>query len=98
MVLKCFAIYDIKAEVFNTPWFMGTNGEAVRAFKDLVNDSNTTPGRHPEDYRLMCLGEFDNKTGSFTSNEVASLGFGTDYVNLPSGVVPIGVNKEVARG
>lgn len=91
MILKVFSIYDMKAELFNTPFFMGTNGEAIRAFKDLVANPDSTPGRHPEDYRLMCIGEFDNATGEFTSASPASLGFGTDYVNLPSSAVPLGV-------
>lgn len=96
MILKVFSIYDIKAELFNTPFFMGTNGEAIRAFKDLVNNPDSTPGRHPEDYRLMCIGSFDNASGSFSDEGPASLGFGTDYVNLPSSAVPLGIVKGTA--
>lgn len=91
MKLKVFSVYDIKAEIFNGPFFMSTNGEAVRAFKDLANDEKTTIGRHPEDYRLMCLGKFDNEKGEFIPEELGSLGFASDYVNLPSGAIPIGV-------
>lgn len=96
MILKVFSVYDIKAEYFSAPFFMNSNGEAVRAFKDLANDSSTTIGKHPEDYRLMCLGEFDNVSGDFNTSQPASLGFATDYVNLPSNAVPIGVVKGVA--
>lgn len=84
MVLKVFSIFDIKSELFNTPFFMVTRGEAVRAFKDLVNDRATTVGRHPDDYRLMCIGTFDNESGTFAANDCDSLGFGSDYLNLPS--------------
>lgn len=83
MILKAFSIYDIKSEVFSNPFFMSTNGEAIRAFKDLVTDKNTMVGRHPSDYRLMCLGKFDNVSGSFVADDVASLGFASDYVDPP---------------
>ncbi|AXH77468.1 MAG: nonstructural protein [Microviridae sp.] len=91
MILKCFAVLDIKAELYGAPFFMSTNGEAVRAFKDLANDQNTTIGRHPEDYRLMRLGTFDNVSGELKEADGGSLGFASDYVDLPSGAVPIGV-------
>lgn len=82
MVLKAFSIFDIKAEVFSPPFFMTTHGEAIRAFKDLANDPNTTVGRHPSDFRLMCIGTFDNCSGKFEAAELASLGFATDYKEL----------------
>lgn len=91
MVLKIFSIYDIKSEVFSPPFYMSSNGEAVRAFKDLANDTNTTIGRHPADFRLMCLGTFDNCTGIHTNEDSGSLGFATDYRDLPSNAVPLGI-------
>lgn len=91
MVLKIFSIYDIKSEVFSPPFFMTAVGEAVRAFKDLANDTSTTIGRHPADFRLMCLGTFENTTGLFTDNEQASLGFASDYKELPSSAIPLGI-------
>lgn len=93
MNLRMFAIFDIKAEVFSAPFFMSTAGEAVRAFKDLVNDPNTTIGRHPEDYRLMCLGTWNNGTGLFEATQQDSFGFGSDYKDLPSSAVPLGLVK-----
>lgn len=93
MILRVFSVFDSKAEVFSTPFFMSTRGEAVRAFKDLVNDPNSSVSRHPDDYRLMCLGEFDNEKGFFTSESPDSLGFGSDYKDLPSNAVPLGIVK-----
>jgi hypothetical protein len=92
VTLKIFSIFDIKSEVFSHPFFMTSNGEAVRAFKDLANDRETVVGRHPSDFRLMCLGAFDNVTGEFSESveHMASLGFGSDYVNI--GGVPVGVS------
>jgi hypothetical protein len=93
MILKVFSVYDIKAEVYSSPFFMAMTGEAVRAFKDLANDSNTTVGRHPNDFRLTCLGSFDSNDGTFVSDAPVSLGFASDYKDLPSGAVPIGVAR-----
>lgn len=93
MKLKAFSVYDIKAEMFSPPFFMGTIGEATRAFRDLVNDSNTTPGKYPGDFRLTCIGEFDNVTGYLTTDSIDSLGFGTDYQNLPSSAIPLSLAK-----
>lgn len=93
MVLKAFSVLDIKSEIYGAPFFMGTVGEAVRAFKDLVNDTNTLPGRHPADFKLVCIGEFDNEKGLLASGEMSSMGFGTDYQNLASGAIPLGVRK-----
>lgn len=96
MKLKAFAIYDIKSELFSPPFFMGTAGEAVRAFKDLANDPNTQVHRHAADFRLMCLGTFDNESGLFGDGDKGSLGFASDYKDLPSSSVPVGVIKAVS--
>lgn len=91
MILFAFSIFDIKSEVFSPPFFMSSNGEAVRAFKDLANDAGTMIGRHPSDFRLMRLGTFDNATGEFTRDDPGSLGFASDYRDLPSNAIPLGV-------
>lgn len=91
MNLKVFSVYDIKSETFSPPFFMSAHGEAIRAFKDLANDANTTVGRHPSDFRLMCLGSFDNEKGLFSSEGISSLGFASDYKELPSNAVPLGI-------
>lgn len=94
MILKTFAVFDIKAQIFSAPFFLGTTGEAVRAFKDGANDKSTAIGRHPEDYQLKCLGKFDNETGEFIPEELGALGFASDYVTLASSAIPIGVKEK----
>lgn len=63
MILKAFSVRDSKAEVFNTPFFQKTHGEAERSFRELVRDPKTMPGKYPEDYDLYYLGEYDDQTG-----------------------------------
>lgn len=93
-MLAMFALYDVKSDSYKTPFFMIANGEAVRAFTDLANDPNTVIGRHPNDFKLVRLGMFDEATGEFREEPKLSLGFATDYVK-PSSVVSL---KEIANG
>ena len=60
MLHKIFSVFDSKAELYLTPFFMKTKGEAVRGFEDVANDKNSAIGRHPEDYTLFELGEYDD--------------------------------------
>lgn len=66
MTLKIFAIYDSKAEAYNQPFFMGTKGQALRAFTDEINNSQSMISKHPADYTLMEIGEYDDSTGQLS--------------------------------
>lgn len=65
MVLKVYSIRDAKAEVFNTPFYQKTHGEAERAFQQLVNDDKSTVNKFAEDFDLYFLGEYDDNSGTF---------------------------------
>lgn len=93
MILRAFSIHDIQADVYSPPFFMRSVGEATRAFKDLVNNPETTPGKHPTAFRLVVLGSFDDTAGSLIAEAITSLGVGSDYVDLPSNAVPLGIVK-----
>lgn len=92
MLLRAFSILDVKSDSYSPPFFQGTVGLAIRTFSDLVNDRSTVPGRHPEDFKLVELGTFDDSTGQMLSHDApVSLGFGTDFVK--PGDVPSIVRK-----
>lgn len=63
MMLRMYAIYDVKALAYAPPFFMATDGVATRAFKELVDDNTTSVGRHPGDFKLYCVGQFDDQRG-----------------------------------
>lgn len=90
MILNMYSIYDIKAELYNAPFSMARDALAARAFADLVSDSRTTIGAHPDDYKLVYVGQFDDETGSVALGEKRTLGFGRDF--MPSGL------REVRNG
>lgn len=65
---KLFQVYDRKAEMVVGP-IMTYNraGPAVRDYHGLLNNKETQPGRYPEDYDLLEIGEQDDATGAITS-------------------------------
>lgn len=66
MILNAYSIYDRKSLLYFTPWFQSTHGAATRVLKDLVNDQNTSIGRHPADYVLYHIGVYDDAKGMLT--------------------------------
>lgn len=67
MKTRMFAIYDVKAQMYNAPFFMPSVGMAIRAFSDLVNDAQSMVAKHPEDYQLFEVGGFDDNSGEASS-------------------------------
>lgn len=67
MKIKVYSIFDVKGGVYNTPFFQKEDGLAARAFADLANDPNTTVNRHPEDFSLFRIAEFDDNSGKIRS-------------------------------
>ena len=64
--LKIFSVYDKKQEAYLNPFYRSQVGEAIREFLDAVNDDKTQFNKHPEDYSLQIIGEFNNGTGIIT--------------------------------
>lgn len=60
--MKIFSIFDEKAEAFLQPFFMETVGQAERALIDCLSDPNHNFSRHPSDYTLFQIGDFDQST------------------------------------
>lgn len=65
MRLKVYSIHDQKTGIFNRPFYNHTHGEAERNFSELVRDDKSTISKHPEDYDLYFLGEYDDNAGVF---------------------------------
>jgi len=67
MKMQVFSIFDKKAIVFSQPFFLQNQGVALRAFADLAQDNSSKIAKHPEDYDLYQLANFDDVEGSFES-------------------------------
>lgn len=64
-ILICCTIYDSAVEAYMRPFFVPAVGAAMRAFTDEVNNPQGDMFKHPEDYVLFELGEWDDQTGRF---------------------------------
>lgn len=69
-----YSIYDKAAQAFVTPFFMHNKALAIRAFSDNVNSAEeNNVSKHPEQFSLHCLGEYDDSNGQITPNETPEL-------------------------
>mgnify|MGYP004687606509 FL=1 len=72
--MKLYCIYDRKGELMNPPFVQQNNAMAIRQFQIMVNQPST-PERsniihdYHEDFVLMYLGEFDDKTCVFSPQD-----------------------------
>lgn len=69
MITKIFSVLDTKGCFFGQPFYDQREASAVRSFGDAVNDGsnpNNQWHKHPEDFQLFLIGEFDNETGHIT--------------------------------
>lgn len=62
-MLNVYSVFDSKALTYNDPFFLRQDGQAIRAFIDLVNDNRTHVAKHPEDYSLFLIATFDEEDG-----------------------------------
>jgi hypothetical protein len=63
MKMNVYAIYDVKAAMFQRPIFATRDGEATRAFIDVLANPEHPITRHPEDYSLFRIGTYDDLEG-----------------------------------
>lgn len=81
MRLTMCSIRDSVAGAWLTPLFFQSKAQAVRSFQDAVNDKSSDFAKHPEDYALFGLGEFDPETGAVSVYaQPESLGIGVNFV------------------
>lgn len=81
MIQYIYATFDEKVKAFSNPFFLPTNGAAIRAFSDLAKDKNTTVGAHPEDFTLYQLGEWNDQEGTLVTYEkLNNLGKADQYI------------------
>lgn len=76
------AVRDRTADVYGMPYFVASIGAAIRGFSDEVNrkDENNLLARHPEDFDLFQLGEYDDADASFECGVPRQLAVGKDLI------------------
>jgi len=63
MVKQVYSFHDSKVCVYHPPMVLLNDGEARRLAADCVADAQTPMARHPADFRLVRLGEYDDNSG-----------------------------------
>lgn len=66
---KAYIIYDCKSESYSPPMLHLAVGDALRAFTQAANAQDNQIGLNPEDFSIFEIGEYDERTGIFTSYE-----------------------------
>ena len=63
MILKIFTLRDQKTDQYMNPMAMQTAGQIIRMLQDELTNNETMVGKHPEDFELFEVGQFDTNTG-----------------------------------
>lgn len=70
MLLNAYTLYDAKALTYSPPFYATAHGAAVRMVMDLASDQNTSVGRHPSDFSLYCVGQWNDAVGCLLPADV----------------------------
>lgn len=67
MLKGLYSIYDKKAEMYSEPKPAPTDGVFTRMVTDMLREGNNQIANHPEDFEILCVGEWNEITGDITS-------------------------------
>lgn len=89
MIYGCYVIFDQKALTYSQPMFAVSDGSMIRSFADRVNEGGNEFSRHPEDYDLFRIGEYDDVVGVITMLKTGALPLGKATQYVLQNVVPL---------
>lgn len=89
MILKAYSVFDLKAAAFGSPFFFHQHGQAMRAVMDAASDPNSMLSRHPADFALYCVGQWDDLTGRLEAIAPEQLGLVTAFLPQPQQPLPL---------
>lgn len=80
MRYKVLSVRDRAIDAFGQPFFSSSVGGAIRSFTDEINRAaeNNQLNKHPEDFDLYLLGEFDDSNGKFETSDPSQVAIGKD--------------------
>lgn len=90
MILKLFAVKDMKAQIFHRPTVSASVAEATRSWELVANESESVISKFPHDFRLFHIGDFNTESGFLVMNDsVADLGSAADFKRKPVEQLPL---------
>ena len=69
MILFAYSIYDTASGAYMRPFMMQSDGQAIRSFTDIAMDAEHEIGKHPEDYALFRIGQFNDNKGELVGED-----------------------------
>lgn len=76
-----YTIYDLEAQTTLGPVIPhARHAAATRMFSEVLADKNTTPGKYPEQFHLIWIGEQDTETAEITPREPTPVLTGADWL------------------
>lgn len=97
MRMFIYTIFDSAAGAYMRPFFMQSDGQAMRAFTDIACDAEHDIGKHPEDYSLCRIGMFEDGKGQVIGENVECLATALEVVAATinkQNVIPLGDVKD----
>ena len=93
-----FTIYDNAANAYLPPFCLHNEQMAMRVFGDCIQSADHQFSKHPSDYTLFKIGEFDDISGQLTPEKAPqSLCNGIQFV-LDQKPVTVENEKPVGNG
>lgn len=80
MLVRVVAVFDSAVGAFNRPFYAPALGAAIRSFNDEVNRKaqDNEMSKHPDDFWLSHLADFDDEKGQFINVDVRVVARGKD--------------------
>lgn len=77
------AIFDSKVKIFTQPYLFVNKGAALRTWQEAANDPQSPYCKHPEDFTMFIVGEYNDETGILTHlTAFESLGNALQFKNI----------------
>ena len=96
MRVMVYTIFDTASGAAMRPFFAQGDGAAMREFSDLAVNAEHPIGKHPEDYSLFRIGQFDDNAITLIQEDKECLITGLEAVAASRQIEP-GSLKEVAN-
>lgn len=85
MTVNIYVVYDLVAQsVQGGVHCFPHDAVAIRFFRDVMDASDTSLNKHPEDYDLLCVGSLNSEGPSLFGGEVRTIMTGASIVAVRS--------------
>ena len=78
-----FTVFDMAAKMFLEPFFAPTVEVAIRGFSEACRNPDHNFNRHPEDFALYHIGEYDATSAVIVPFEARKVAMASSYHNAP---------------